>query len=113
VIAVSDFVRAVPDQVARWFPGRFFSLGTDGFGRSDTREALRRFFNVDAEVITTAALHQLARAGQVDPRWPALAVEELGVDPDNRIPPCAERGRGWKCRIFDVCALSQCCACQP
>jgi pyruvate dehydrogenase E1 component len=87
VVAVSDFMKAVPDQVARWFPGRFFSLGTDGFGRSDTREALRRHFEVDAESIVVAALHQLARAGSFQPEWVESAVEELGLDPEKPYPP--------------------------
>ncbi|HEX5758699.1 MAG TPA: pyruvate dehydrogenase (acetyl-transferring), homodimeric type, partial [Thermoanaerobaculia bacterium] len=60
IVAVSDYMRSVPDQIARWLPGRFFALGTDGFGRSDTRAALRRFFEVDAESVAVAALHRLA-----------------------------------------------------
>src|SRR5205823_1114545 len=55
-VAVSDWIRAVPDQIAKWVPGDWVSLGTDGFGRSDTRSALRRYFNVDAESIATAAI---------------------------------------------------------
>ncbi|HXU32607.1 MAG TPA: pyruvate dehydrogenase (acetyl-transferring), homodimeric type, partial [Thermoanaerobaculia bacterium] len=65
IVAVSDYMRIVPDQIARWLPGRFFALGTDGFGRSDTREALRRFFEVDAESVAVAALAQLALRGEV------------------------------------------------
>jgi pyruvate dehydrogenase E1 component len=66
-IAVSDWIKAVPDQIARWVPGTFTSLGTDGFGFSDTRPAARRFFHVDAESITVAVLWELARSGAVDP----------------------------------------------
>jgi pyruvate dehydrogenase E1 component len=80
VIAVSDFMKAVPDQIARWLPGRFFSLGTDGFGRSDTRAALRRFFEVDAECIVVATLHNLARRGAVDAKLVRQAIGDLGVD---------------------------------
>jgi hypothetical protein len=65
VVAVSDWMRAVPDQIARWVPAPFASLGTDGYGFSDTRAAARRFFHVDAESITLAVLSQLAaRRGQ-------------------------------------------------
>ena len=66
VVAVSDWIKAVPDQIARWVPGTFTSLGTDGFGFSDTRPAARRFFHVDAESITVAVLWELARSGTVD-----------------------------------------------
>jgi pyruvate dehydrogenase E1 component len=65
VVAVSDWMRAVPDQIARWVPGDFVSLGTDGFGRSDTRAALRRFFGVDAQSVVVAVLTELARRGEV------------------------------------------------
>ena len=63
-MAVSDYLRAVPDQVARWVPRPFTVLGTDGFGRSGTRGALRRFFEVDAGHIVVAVLAALARAGE-------------------------------------------------
>ena len=65
VVAVSDWMRAVPDQIAHWVPGDYASLGTDGFGKSDTRGALRRHFHVDAESITVAVLTELARRGEV------------------------------------------------
>ena len=65
VIAVSDFMRAVQDQIAPWIPQDFYSLGTDGFGLSDTRGALRRHFKVDAESIVVATLAQLAKRGEV------------------------------------------------
>jgi pyruvate dehydrogenase E1 component len=80
VVAVSDWMRAVPDQIARWVPGRYTSLGTDGFGFSDTRPATRRFFNVDAESITLAVLSELARAGQVDRALPARAIAQYKLD---------------------------------
>ncbi|MBL7502572.1 pyruvate dehydrogenase (acetyl-transferring), homodimeric type [Frankia sp. CNm7] len=72
VIAVSDWMRAVPDQIARWVPQPYTSLGTDGFGRSDTRAALRRHFNVDAESVVVATLESLVRAGEIK----ASVVEE-------------------------------------
>ncbi len=82
VIAASDFMKAVPDMVARWVPGSFTPLGTDGFGRSDTRAALRRFFEVDAEHIAFAALAALAREGKVKPEVVAGAIQALGIDPE-------------------------------
>jgi pyruvate dehydrogenase E1 component len=67
VVAVSDWMRGVPDQIAPWVPGDWTSLGTDGFGRSDTREALRAYFQVDASWITAVTLGELARRGEVKP----------------------------------------------
>jgi pyruvate dehydrogenase E1 component len=80
IVAVSDWIKAVPDQIARWMPGRYTSLGTDGFGFSDTRPAARRFFHVDAESITVAVLWELARAGAVDPGLPAQAITRYRLD---------------------------------
>jgi pyruvate dehydrogenase E1 component len=80
VVAVSDWIKAVPDQIARWVPGTFTSLGTDGFGFSDTRPAARRFFHVDAESITVAVLWELARTGAVDAGFPAQAIERYRLD---------------------------------
>jgi pyruvate dehydrogenase E1 component len=80
VVAVTDFMRAVPDQISRWVPGgRWTSLGTDGFGRSDSREALRRFFEVDAEHVAQAVLADLARCGELDAAVARTARDELGV----------------------------------
>jgi pyruvate dehydrogenase E1 component len=79
-------MKLVPDQIARWLPGRLLPLGTDGFGRSDTREALRRFFEVDAECVVVAALWQLAQRGVVDRCLPKRAIEELGIDPGKLDP---------------------------
>jgi pyruvate dehydrogenase E1 component len=81
VIAVSDWIRAVPDQIARWVPAPFNSLGTDGYGFSDTRAAARRFFHVDAESITLAVLSQLARLGEVKPESLGQAIDKyrLGI----------------------------------
>ncbi len=76
VVAVSDFMRAVPDQIARWVPNDYVSLGTDGFGFADTRGAARRFFHVDAESIVVAALQRLARTGGVKPEVAREAFEK-------------------------------------
>src|SRR5262249_40995475 len=67
VLAVSDWMRQVPDQISQWVDQDYSSLGTDGFGLSDTRDAVRRYFGVDAESVVVAALDQLARTGAVDP----------------------------------------------
>jgi pyruvate dehydrogenase E1 component len=80
VIAVSDSIKAVPDQIARWVPSPFVPLGTDGFGRSDTRAALRRHFEIDAEAITVAALAALAEFGDVKPEAVAEAISRYGID---------------------------------
>ncbi len=82
VIAATDWMRSVPDQISRWVPSPYLSLGTDGFGRSDTRESLRRHFEVDAEHIVVAALSALAQAGEVKPEAVQAAVERYGVDPE-------------------------------
>jgi pyruvate dehydrogenase E1 component len=82
IVAVSDWMKSVPDQVARWVPRRLWSLGTDGFGRSDTREALRRHFEVDSGHLVVAALHSLAVEGAVEPAAVTAAIERYGIDPD-------------------------------
>jgi len=82
VVAVSDWIRAVPDQIARWVSASFSSLGTDGWGFSDTRPAARRFFHVDAESITLAVLSQLARLGEVKPEVLAQAIAKYHLDLD-------------------------------
>jgi pyruvate dehydrogenase E1 component len=84
IVAVTDFMRAVPDQVARWTPpGRSWtSLGTDGFGRSDTREALRHYFETDAGHVVVAVLSALARDGQIAPSVVAEAIAAHGIDVD-------------------------------
>jgi pyruvate dehydrogenase E1 component len=82
VVAVSDWMRAVPDQIARWVPSSspYTSLGTDGFGFSDTRAATRRFFHVDAESIVLATLSELAKAGEVHGSLPAQAIKKYKLD---------------------------------
>ncbi|MFL6196110.1 MAG: transketolase-like TK C-terminal-containing protein, partial [Thermoanaerobaculia bacterium] len=86
IVAVSDYMKLVPDQISRWLPGRFYALGTDGFGRSETREALRRFFEVDAECVALAALHQLALRGKIDRQVVRRAIDELGIDAEKLDP---------------------------
>jgi pyruvate dehydrogenase E1 component len=85
-VAVSDNLKMVPDQIAPWVPGGLMTLGTDGYGRSDTRERLRRFFEVDAESTVIATLHALAEKGQVEKRVIAKAIKDLGVDPEKAYP---------------------------
>ncbi len=75
VVAVSDYMRAVPDQISRWVPRDYVSLGADGFGFADTRGAARRFFHIDAESIVLAVLEQLARRGEAKPEAPREAIE--------------------------------------
>ena len=79
VIAVSDFMRAVQDQISPWVPNAFVSLGTDGFGLSDTRGALRRHFKVDAESITVATLAELAKAGEVKESVVQEAIDKYRI----------------------------------
>ena len=76
VVAVSDFMRAVPDQISQWVPADYSSLGTDGYGFSDTRAAARRFFHVDAASITLAVLTRLARIGEIKPEVLQRAIEQ-------------------------------------
>ncbi|MFI2665980.1 pyruvate dehydrogenase (acetyl-transferring), homodimeric type [Micromonospora carbonacea] len=85
-VAVSDWMRAVPDLIARWVPGDYTSLGTDGFGMSDTRHALRRHFHVDAESVTVATLRQLALRGTVPASTPAEAAKKYAIDDVNAAP---------------------------
>ena len=85
-IAASDYMKIVAEQIAPWMPGRFLALGTDGFGRSDDRTRLRRFFEVDAESITIAALSELAHCGQFERSAVAAAIDDLGVDPEKPDP---------------------------
>ncbi|PYI82556.1 MAG: pyruvate dehydrogenase (acetyl-transferring), homodimeric type, partial [Verrucomicrobia bacterium] len=85
-VAVSDYMKIVPDQIAPWVPGGLQTLGTDGFGRSDTRERLRRFFEIDAESTVLATLYALAEKGQLDRSVVKKAITELGIDPQKKFP---------------------------
>jgi pyruvate dehydrogenase E1 component len=86
VIAATDYMKALPDLIGRWVPGGIFALGTDGLGRSDTRVALRRFFEVDAQCVTVGALKQLADRGTLDRAVVARAITELEIDPGKADP---------------------------
>ncbi|TWT59842.1 pyruvate dehydrogenase (acetyl-transferring), homodimeric type [Rubinisphaera italica] len=85
-IASSDNVRLVHDQIRDWMPGTYLTLGTDGFGRSDTREALRHHFEVDASFVTYAALAGLVQDGHLDKSILPQAIKDLGIDPDKVDP---------------------------
>jgi pyruvate dehydrogenase E1 component len=84
IIAASDYMRALPEQLGPWLDGRLFVLGADGMGRSESRPALRRHFEVDAESIAIAALYQLMKSGGCDGQCVANAIRELGVDPEKQ-----------------------------
>jgi pyruvate dehydrogenase E1 component len=86
IVAASDYVKGVPDQLAPWLGTRLVTLGTDGFGRSDNRQHLRRHFEIDAESIAAATLSRLARDGQFDRRRAQTALHELGMNPDKIDP---------------------------
>lgn len=86
VVAVSDWLQALPHTLGQWVPGGITALGTDGFGRSDTREALRDFFEIDARHVTAAALSALSRAYRFSQRRARQVLEELGIDPDKPNP---------------------------
>ena len=85
-ISASDYVRALGEQLTPWIPGDYFVLGTDGMGRSETREVLRRHFEVDAESITIAALSRLSKAGVVSEKEVAEAIKQLGFDAEKPNP---------------------------
>ena len=86
VIASTDYMKAYADQIRPWVPGRFVALGTDGFGRSDTREKLRHFFEVDRHWVTLAALKALADDGVVPAKTVSDAIKKYGIDPDKADP---------------------------
>lgn len=88
-IAASDYMKSTAEMIGRWVPGGLYSLGTDGFGRSDDRPVLRRHFEVDAECITIAALSQLMRHKAIKPEVVAKAIRDLGIDPEKKDPVTA------------------------
>jgi pyruvate dehydrogenase E1 component len=88
-IAASDNVRLVPDQIRQWVPGKYTILGTDGFGRSDTRPTLRRHFEIDAECMAYTSLQSLAEYGAFDKNRLPEVLKELGIDPDKVDPRTA------------------------
>jgi pyruvate dehydrogenase E1 component len=93
VLAVSDYMRAVPDQIARWVPGQWQSLGADGFGFADTRAAARRYFQIDAPSIVVAALQALAARGEVKPETVTDTFERFKIDDPHRGPRRQAGGR--------------------
>ena len=86
VIAASDYVRLFADQIRPYVPGRFVALGTDGYGRSDMRKALRRFFEVDRQFVCVAALKALADEGTIPRKTVAEAIARFDIDPDKPNP---------------------------
>ncbi len=86
IVAASDYLKVLPDSIDRWAPRRVRSLGTDGFGRSEDRQQLREFFEVDAKSIALATLHELSRDGRIDAAVVAKAVKDLGIDPEKPNP---------------------------
>ena len=86
IIAASDYMKVLPDALSPWLPGRLVTLGTDGFGRSDNREHLRRHFEVSAEAIAGATLSRLARDGKLKPKAAQKALTELGLDTEAADP---------------------------
>jgi len=86
VIAATDYIQAYPDQIRRFVPGSYTTLGTDGYGRSDTRAALRRFFEVDAAHIVVAALKALADEGAIPASKVSEAIKKYDIDPDCALP---------------------------
>jgi len=79
-------MKALPHLIAPWIPQGMHALGADGFGRSDDRKSLRRFFEIDAEHVAAAALWQLSKEGQVKPGEVAKAIKTLGLDPEAKDP---------------------------
>ena len=85
-VAASDYMKIVPDQIAPWVPGGLTTLGTDGFGRSDTRPRLRRFFEVDTEMTVLATLYALAMRGEIRKQTVEKAIRDMNIDPDKSHP---------------------------
>jgi pyruvate dehydrogenase E1 component len=85
-VAASDYLKVLPDSIDRWMPRRIRSLGTDGFGRSEDRQSLRNFFEVDARFVALAALAELLKEGQIDAKVVQKAITDLGVDPEKKNP---------------------------
>jgi pyruvate dehydrogenase E1 component len=86
VVAASDYLKVLPDSIARWIGRPVLSLGTDGFGRSEDRKALRDFFEVDARFVTVGALSALARAGEIDRNVVVQALKDMDINPDKPNP---------------------------
>jgi pyruvate dehydrogenase E1 component len=94
VLAVTDYMRAVPDQISQWVPTDWHSLGTDGFGLADTRAAARRFFRVDAESVVVAALEALAKRNEVDRSKASDALAKYRIDDPTAVAGVKQEGAG-------------------
>jgi pyruvate dehydrogenase E1 component len=86
IVAATDYMRTVPDQIRQWVGGRYVTLGTDGYGRSDSRAALRKHFEVDRNFIALAVLKALSDEGKLDRATVTKAIESLGIDPSKPDP---------------------------
>jgi pyruvate dehydrogenase E1 component len=84
IVAASDYMKILADGLAPWLPNRITALGTDGFGRSENRQHLRRHFEVDAESIAAAAISRLAKEKKLTAKVAAKALSDLGIDPNKR-----------------------------
>ena len=102
MVAVTDYMRAVPDQMSRFVERRFVSLGTDGFGRSDTREALRSYFEVDAPHVVLAVLAALAEEGEGKPDEVAEAISRYGLETERPTPGRSELRSGPRRRRLAI-----------
>jgi pyruvate dehydrogenase E1 component len=85
-VAATDYMKIVPDQIQRWMPGQYVTLGTDGYGRSDGRNALRQHFEVDERYIAVTALKALADDGVLDQKTVSEAIRKFGIDPEKPDP---------------------------
>jgi pyruvate dehydrogenase E1 component len=86
LVAASDYLKTLPNMISKWLPRRLASLGTDGFGRSEGRQSLRTFFEVDARSIALATLHELHLDGKLDAKVLDKAIKELGINPEKQNP---------------------------
>jgi pyruvate dehydrogenase E1 component len=97
VVAASDYIKALPCSIAKWIPGEFQILGTDGFGRSDDRKRLRHFFEVSAEHIAAAALFGLVNSEKMNADDAEAAIAQLGIDPEIPDPFVVDAGGNGRC----------------
>src|SRR6202043_1307868 len=86
LVAATDYLKALPNMVSKWLPRRLAALGTDGFGRSDGREALRNFFEVDSRFIVLATLYELLQDGKIESAVVEKAIQDLGIDAEKANP---------------------------
>jgi pyruvate dehydrogenase E1 component len=89
LVAATDYLKTLPNMISKWMPRRLASLGTDGFGRSEGRTALREFFEVDSRFIAVATLHELAQDGQIEMSVVEKAIQEFGINPEKPNPVTA------------------------